>query len=164
MRIPSLVLVSLLSTVASCGTNADDIALTCETSGGSCVAVVPGACANGRVGDAAKYSCGGGVGTLCCFPGGTGDGAPVADLSGSTDAAASDLSSTNDLSSPGDAAPSSDLSSNADLAGNKCVPAGGKCVALIPNNCPMGRVGDANKFSCGPGLGVECCLPGDAGL
>ena len=44
--------------------------------------------------------------------------------------------------------------------GNACVNAGGRCVALVPSACPApGHVGDATMYGCGPGLGVECCLP-----
>ncbi len=44
--------------------------------------------------------------------------------------------------------------------GNACVNAGGHCVALVPSACPApGHVGDATMYSCGPGLGTECCLP-----
>jgi hypothetical protein len=44
--------------------------------------------------------------------------------------------------------------------GNACVNAGGRCVALVPSACPApGHVGDATMYSCGPGLGTECCLP-----
>lgn len=44
-------------------------------------------------------------------------------------------------------------------AANACVAAGGSCVALYPGSCANGTVGNANQFSCGGGLGVECCLP-----
>ncbi|MBX7196080.1 MAG: hypothetical protein K1X94_28755 [Sandaracinaceae bacterium] len=40
----------------------------CVAGGGSCVAVVPGACGRGIVGNADWYSCGRGVGVLCCLP------------------------------------------------------------------------------------------------
>ncbi len=40
----------------------------CTTAGGACVAVVPGACTSGHVGDASKYSCGSGIGVMCCLP------------------------------------------------------------------------------------------------
>lgn len=40
---------------------------------------------------------------------------------------------------------------------NPCVKAGGECVALTPSSCD-GEVGDARQFSCGGGLGVECCF------
>jgi hypothetical protein len=43
---------------------------------------------------------------------------------------------------------------------NPCMAAGGACVALAPGSCADGHVGDANQYSCGGGLGVECCLPG----
>jgi hypothetical protein len=41
---------------------------------------------------------------------------------------------------------------------NPCVQAGGECVGLAPGNCD-GEVGDARKYSCGGGLGIECCFP-----
>lgn len=45
-------------------------------------------------------------------------------------------------------------------AGNACVAAGGACVGLAPGSCPSpGHVGSATTYSCGTGLGVECCLP-----
>jgi hypothetical protein len=40
-----------------------------------------------------------------------------------------------------------------------CTEAGGQCVALTPGSCPSNHVGDAQKYSCGGGLGVMCCLP-----
>lgn len=43
-------------------------AVTCQSAGGACVALAPGACdAPKRVGDASKFSCGGGLGVQCCF-------------------------------------------------------------------------------------------------
>jgi hypothetical protein len=41
---------------------------------------------------------------------------------------------------------------------NPCVAAGGSCVALTPSAC-NGVVADAREFSCGGGLGIECCFP-----
>jgi hypothetical protein len=43
--------------------------------------------------------------------------------------------------------------------GNACTQAGGTCVALTPNPCPNGMIGDAGKYSCGPEVGVACCIP-----
>jgi hypothetical protein len=40
-----------------------------------------------------------------------------------------------------------------------CKQAGGSCVALVPDACEFGIVGDAEEYSCGGGLGVMCCLP-----
>lgn len=40
-----------------------------------------------------------------------------------------------------------------------CAAAGGACVGLAPGTCASGNVGDANKYSCGGGLGTQCCLP-----
>lgn len=41
---------------------------TCVAAGGSCVGLAPGNCPSNNIGDATKYSCGGGVGTMCCLP------------------------------------------------------------------------------------------------
>jgi hypothetical protein len=46
-----------------------------------------------------------------------------------------------------------------DAASNPCEAAGGSCVALYPGACNTGNIGDARKYSCGAGLGIECCLP-----
>lgn len=40
-----------------------------------------------------------------------------------------------------------------------CTDAGGTCVALVPGACPSNHTGDASKYSCGSGIGVQCCLP-----
>ena len=40
----------------------------CEQAGGACVALYPGSCADGEIGDANTYSCGGGLGVMCCLP------------------------------------------------------------------------------------------------
>jgi hypothetical protein len=38
-----------------------------------------------------------------------------------------------------------------------CAAVGASCVGLAPSSCKGGTVLDANNFSCGGGLGVECC-------
>jgi hypothetical protein len=43
--------------------------------------------------------------------------------------------------------------------GGSCEAAGGTCTALVPDACENGSIGDATEYSCGGGLGVECCLP-----
>lgn len=43
--------------------------------------------------------------------------------------------------------------------GGTCEQAGGTCAPLVPDACELGTVGDANQYSCGGGVGVECCLP-----
>ena len=43
--------------------------------------------------------------------------------------------------------------------GTTCESAGGTCVPLVPDACEFGSVADATQYSCGGGLGVECCLP-----
>jgi hypothetical protein len=55
----------------TCGaenTCAYDCRLPCEVAGGECVALTPSSCADGEVGDANTYSCGGGLGVMCCLP------------------------------------------------------------------------------------------------
>lgn len=42
--------------------------MTCATGGGACVALSPGSCASNHVGTPTDYSCGGGLGTMCCLP------------------------------------------------------------------------------------------------
>jgi hypothetical protein len=43
--------------------------------------------------------------------------------------------------------------------GNTCTAAGGMCVAITPDACPDGTLGDAGTYSCGSGVGTGCCLP-----
>lgn len=43
--------------------------------------------------------------------------------------------------------------------GATCASAGGTCTALVPDACEFGSIGDATQYSCGGGVGVECCLP-----
>ncbi len=40
-----------------------------------------------------------------------------------------------------------------------CTAAGGACVGISPGACASGHTGDASKYSCGSGIGVQCCLP-----
>jgi MYXO-CTERM domain-containing protein len=42
-----------------------------------------------------------------------------------------------------------------------CATAGGKCVGVVPNACSDGHVGSPNTYTCGGGIGDECCLPND---
>lgn len=41
-----------------------------------------------------------------------------------------------------------------------CVTAGGECVSVTPGSC----TGITSTDSCGTGVGVACCLPGDGGV
>lgn len=66
-------------------------------------------------------------------------------------------SSTSPTSSGSAAAEPAGSGSGSGLA--TCESAGGKCVGLTPTACADGKVGDAKQYSCGTGLGVECCLP-----
>ena len=105
---------------------------SCVAAGGACVPLVPGSCPPpGMIGSAGTYSCGGGLGVECCLPGDAGT-PPV------------------DAGSP-------------DTGVVTCMSAGGSCVALVPGSCPAPRmIGSASMYSCGGGLGVECCLPAPA--
>lgn len=42
--------------------------VACTAAGGTCVGLAPGTCATNHIGDAMKYSCGGGLGVACCLP------------------------------------------------------------------------------------------------
>ena len=44
------------------------MAAGCVGAGGTCVPVVPGSCSTGIVGRGDWYSCGGGLGVMCCLP------------------------------------------------------------------------------------------------
>lgn len=50
-----------------CGEPDPDCATPCAAAGGECVGVYPGACADGVIGDGDTFSCGGGVGVMCCL-------------------------------------------------------------------------------------------------
>lgn len=39
-----------------------------------------------------------------------------------------------------------------------CTPAGGTCIALVPDSCMNGTWLDADQYPCGSGDGVGCCL------
>jgi hypothetical protein len=60
-------------------------------------------------------------------------------------------------------APSSSGTESVDseiLSGKKksCASVGGTCVGLSPSSCTGGHFADANKVSCGPGIGAACCV------
>lgn len=90
----------------------------------------------------------------------TSDDAAVSDDASTFDDASisDDASASDDASTPGDASTDSGTPVDA-AAANACVAAGGSCVALVPRACPMGIIGAADTYSCGPGIGVQCCLP-----
>jgi hypothetical protein len=165
-----------------------DVGLACEQAGGSCVAVYPGACASGTV---VGLACGPGVGTECCMPGGQGGssgtgGSGAARGSGGASGTGGALSSGGASGTGG--APSSGGTSGTGgtrgsggangtggtrgsggangtggQPGTTCQQAGGSCVAVLPGACASGLVVD---FSCGAGIGAECCMPGsrDGGI
>jgi hypothetical protein len=128
----------------------------CAAAGGSCVGLYPGACANGTVGDANTYGCGGGVGVMCCLP-----PQNTCQTAGGTcvplvpDACANGtLGDATTYSCGGGVGVQCCLPPQ-----NPCQTAGGTCVPLVPDACANGTLGDANTYGCGSGVGVQCCLP-----
>ena len=111
----------------------------CSQAGGSCVAVYPGTCASGVVDS--SLSCGPGVGSECCLPGGAG---------GSSGAGGSTETGGNNGTGGSTSAPV-----------NACTQAGGSCVGVLPGACAPGIVN--LSLSCGSGVGTECCMSGGAG-
>lgn len=155
----------------------------CVAAGNSCVPLVPGACAAPSM--SVPLACGPGVGTQCCHRVDAGvvtdsapPDAPNACLAGGGACVplgpmGCPAGSVNASLSCGpglgvqccvraDAGTSTDAA--ADAAGPvTCASAGGNCVALRPGSCPAPRVvGDARMYTCGSGLGTECCLPAPA--
>ncbi len=48
--------------------------------------------------------------------------------------------------------------SSTSTSGDACTPAGGMCIALVPDSCMNGMWLDADQYPCGSGDGVGCCL------
>ena len=110
----------------------------CTQAGGSCVAVTPGACASGTL--TSSLTCGSGVGSTCCMPGGAG---------GSSGSGGSSGRGGN-----------SGTGGTTSVPANACTKAGGSCVAVAPGSCASGTI---TSLSCGPGIGSICCMPGKDG-
>ncbi|HEY3356566.1 MAG TPA: hypothetical protein VGQ83_25165 [Polyangia bacterium] len=131
----------------------------CAAAGGTCVGLYPDACANGTVGDANTFSCGGGVGVQCCLP--------PTPVNACAAAGGTCVPLVPDACANGSVGDANTFSCGGGLGVQCCLPptfnacqaAGGSCVALYPGACANGHVGDATQYSCGGGLGVECCLP-----
>ena len=156
---------------------------SCEAAGGTCVPLVPDACYIGSVGDATEYSCGGGIGVMCCLPDpectppdpgqcpigmcycGTQVGVdenccPIIACPQVEAPAACPATCAADADcATGEACQSGFCYAITPPAPTPCEAAGGACVALYPGNCADGTIGDATEYSCGGGLGVMCCLP-----
>jgi hypothetical protein len=130
-----------------------DCRMPCEAAGGSCVALAPGACADGTVGDANDYSCGGGLGVMCCLP-------PVA-------------GECPQLSPPAPGfCPDGTVSARREgacIVGYDCVIVGEDCPQLSPPSpsfCPGGKIvprfGEINGVTCYTGydcLAQAECAP-----
>jgi hypothetical protein len=148
------------------------------------VGLNPSACPSGVFADAAKVSCGGGLGTACCVscpvlsppspascPGG--HFVPRKGANGCIGGYDCVKASCPELTPPppnfcpgGTTKPITNPTTGC-LVGfecekaptNPCVAAGGTCVGLSPGGCPSGKFGDATTHSCNSGLGIACCLP-----
>jgi hypothetical protein len=131
-----------------------DARVACEQAGGSCVAVYPGTCTSGTV---VSLSCGSGVGTECCMPGGGGGSSGTGGRGG-----LGGRTGSGGASGAGGTHASGGASGTGGRPGTTCQQAGGSCVPLIPG-CQSGIV---VSLSCESGLGAECCMPGgkDAGI
>jgi len=158
---------------------------SCAAIGGTCVGLSPSSCTGGHFADASKVSCGAGVGAACCIscpaisppapgfcPGGK--VVPRTNENGCTagfDCVQDPAPPCPEIAQPPPGfCPGGSIVPHKNSAGctvgfdcipspNACVSAGGKCVGLTPSSCPGGHVGDATTYSCGGGVGVECCLP-----
>lgn len=129
---------------------------SCASVGGVCVAITPGACADGAWADATAVSCGGGLGVGCCVEPSPPPPPPppCPSLSPPT---------------PG-VCHGGTIDANKDANGcttgytcnpgpNACAAAGGACVGVSPGSCPSGNWADYSSHPCGTGVGVGCCLP-----
>ncbi len=87
------------------------------------------------------------------------------DASSGIDAAAVADVGTDAATAPDAAARDAGSDANVDAGPVTCVSVGGTCVALTPTSCPApSMVGDATQYTCGGGLGTECCLPGGCSI
>lgn len=128
---------------------------SCASVGGSCVGLAPSSCTGGTFADARKVSCGKGVGVACCVP--------------DPDPCPSIVQPAPGFCPAGIVVPHKNKKGcvtgydcKPDIAApnpNACEAAGGSCVGLTPSACPDGHWGAQPKYSCGPGVGVGCCLP-----
>jgi hypothetical protein len=159
---------------------------SCAAVGGSCVGLSPSSCTGGYFADAAKVSCGAGVGAACCVacpvlsapaPGFCTGGTIVSKKDENGCATGFDCEmppqECPELSPPAPGFctggtvvarkdPKTGCTTGFDCIpgpGNACTAAGGTCVGLSPAACPGGQWGDASTHSCGGGIGVGCCLP-----
>jgi len=116
----------------------------CTDAGGSCVPVAPGSCSGVTQ---SSLSCGSGIGSVCCMPGGAGGSTGRGGNGGS--------GGTNGSGGK------SGTGGNTSVPGNTCTEAGGTCVGVLPGSCASGTFN--SSLSCGPGVGSACCMAGGSG-
>jgi len=120
------------------GGNTSLPATACTAAGGACVAVAPGTCATGIL---SSLSCGSGVGTTCCMPGGAGGSGGAGGGTGRGG--------------------NNGAGGKNGTGGNSCTESGGTCVGVLPGSCASGIMN--SSLFCGDGVGSACCLPGGGG-
>ena len=119
----------------------------CAAKGGQCHGLSPSNCTDGTWMPVSTHSCGGGLGVGCCVS------CPM-------------LSPPAPSFCPGATiTPKKDATTGCTIgyecappAANTCEAKGGSCVGLSPASCPSGNWGLATTHSCGPAIGVGCCL------
>jgi hypothetical protein len=131
---------------------------SCAAAGGACVGLSPSSCADGHWADAAKVTCGGGIGVGCCIS------CPVLSPPSPSFCPAGKIvprQGANGCIGGYDCvpAPVPPPPPPPPPAPNACVAGGGTCVGLAPSSCPSGNWADYTTHSCGTGIGVGCCLP-----
>lgn len=136
--------------------------LSCASVGGSCVGLAPSSCIGGTWADANAVSCGGGLGVGCCvLP------QPPPPPPPPPPSECPELTPPSPSFCPNGKVSAIHDDQTGCVVGFECTPApatkcedfGGSCVGLAPSSCPSGKWGDATTHSCGPGIGVGCCLP-----
>ena len=134
----------------------------CAEAGGSCVAVAPGSCPGVTL---SSLSCGSGIGSICCMPGGaggTGGAGGSAGRGGNSGSGGSTgrggASGSGGTNGNGGA---SGTGGNTSVPVTTCTEAGGTCVGVFPGSCASGTMNPS--LSCGSGVGSACCISGGGG-
>ncbi|MBP9112978.1 MAG: hypothetical protein KBF88_09240 [Polyangiaceae bacterium] len=142
-----------------------DAATDCENAGGACVGITPD---NNNVCDfRTGYTCGGGIGSACCFPKLVPpDSGPAASECNTAGGVCVWMTSENENlcsykagpgfncpQNPGGGAPGYGCCFPKLVPPTTCASEGGSCVAIVPTlSCKTMESG-----KCGGGVGVTCC-------
>lgn len=128
-------------------------------------ALLAAACGDGTTGSDGGASDAGardaGLDAAVAEDGGAGEDAGTEDAATAEDAGAEDAGAEDAGGSLDGGASDAGIDAGGADAGplSACASAGGACVPVVPGACSSGVVGDADWYSCGGGLGVQCCLP-----